>query len=170
VTVTRAPSPELKEGSTNQLLIEASNDGGVAALYGEGAFTLTLRVPRGSLRGVTSLEGFDTFETLCESRAEATDDSIHHGSQQSSLRPCGAARASVVRLGARTWDLGAGARAGLSFEGEPPASLDATVAVRRDDGGDWSRALSLGVTRSSHSLTRSSLRSDASSLKGAEGL
>lgn len=170
VTVTRAPSPELKEGSTNRLLIEASNDGGVAALYGEGAFTLTLRVPRGSLRGVTSLEGFDTFETLCESRAEAADDSIHDGPRQSSLQPCGPARASVVRLGARAWDLGAGARAGLSFDGEPPASLDATVAVRRDDGGDWSRALSLGVTRSGHSPTRSSLRPDASSLKGAEGL
>jgi hypothetical protein len=154
VTVTRALTPELKEGSTNRLLIEASNDGGVAAIYGEGAFTLTLRVPRGSLRGVTSLEGFDTFETLCESRAEAADDSIHDGSHQSSLQPCSAARASVVRLGARAWDLGAGARAGLSFEGEPPASLDASVAVRRDDGGEWSRALSLSVTRSSQSPSR----------------
>jgi hypothetical protein len=52
-----------------------------------------------------------------------------------------------VRLGARVWGLGADARAWLSFEGEPPASLDATAAVRRDDGGDWSRALSLSLTR-----------------------
>lgn len=146
--VTLALPSESKEGSTNRLLIEASNDGRVAALYGEGAFTLTLRVPRGSLRGVTSMEGFDTFETLCESRAaNDADESKHVGSHQSSLRPCGSARASVVRLGARAWDIGASARAGLSFEGEPPASVPASVALRRDDGGDWSRALSLGPAR-----------------------
>jgi len=144
--VTLARAPDSKEGSTNRLLIEASNDGRVAALYGEGAFTLTLRVPRGSLRGVTSMEGFDTFETLCESRADA-DESKHVGSQQSSLRPCGSARASFVRLGARAWDVGASARAGLSFEGEPPASVPASVALRRGDGGEWSRSLSLNLTR-----------------------
>jgi hypothetical protein len=155
VTASLSRPAELKEGPTNQLQIEALNDGDVAALYGEGALTLTLRVPRGSLRGVTSLEGFDTFETLCESRSEVPDDSIQDHSQQSSRddgrqtspRPCGAARASFVRLGARVWDLGAGARAGLSFDGGPPASLDASVTVRRDDGGEWSRALSLSVTR-----------------------
>ena len=163
VTLKRARDDESGEGSTNQLLVEALNDGEGAALYGEGAFTLTLRVPRGSLRGVASMEGFDTFETLCESRADSeqdgprqstlgglqqsTDDGPRRSSSSSSLRPCGAARASVVRLGARAWNLGAGARAGLSFEGEPPASVAATVAVRRDNGGEWSRALSLGLTR-----------------------
>jgi len=146
--VTLTHTPESKEGPTNQLLIEALNDGHVAARYGEGALTLTLRVPRGSLRGVASMEGFDTFETLCESRStDAADESEHVGSQQSLLRPCGSARASVVRLGARAWDVGAGARAGLSFEGEPPASVTASIAVRRDDGGEWSRALSLGPAR-----------------------
>ena len=146
--VTLARAPESKEGSTNRLLIEASNDGRVAALYGEGAFTLTLRVPRGSLRGVTSMEGFDTFETLCESRAvDAADESEHVGPHQSSLRPCGAARASFVRLGARAWDVGASARAGLSFEGEPPASVPTSATLRRGDGGEWSRAMSLNPTR-----------------------
>ena len=107
---------------------------------------VTLRVPRGSLRGVASMQGFDTFETLCESRAaDDADESKHVGSHQTPLRPCSAARASVVRLGARAWDVGAGARAGLSFEGEPPASVAAQVALRRDDGGEWSRALSLGL-------------------------
>lgn len=149
--VTLARAPESKEGSTNRLVIEALNDGHAAAAYGDGAFTLTLRVPRGSLRGVASMEGFDTFETLCESRAavdlDDADESKHVGSQQSPLRPCSAARASVVRLGARAWDVGAGARAGLSFEGEPPASVAASVALRRVDGGEWSRALNLGLSR-----------------------
>ena len=125
-----------QESAANQLLIQASNDGDVASAYGDGAFTLTLRVPRGSFRGVSSVDGFDTYETLCES-----------GATNAQLRPCSAARASVVRLGARAWDLGAGARAGLSFEGEPPASLDASVSMRRDDGGEWSRALTVGLSR-----------------------
>jgi hypothetical protein len=163
VTLTRARAAESEESSTNRLLIEAVNDGGVAARYGDGALALTLRVPRGSLRGVTSLEGFDTFETLCESRATAADESEHDYSHQSSnggasqssrddsrrpaLRPCSAARASFVRLGARAWDIGAAARAGLSFEGEPPASLPASVVVRRGDGGEWARSLSLEASR-----------------------
>lgn len=146
--VTLARAAESKDGSANRLVIEALNDGHAAAAYGDGAFTLTLRVPRGSLRGVASMEGFDTFETLCEPRAaDAADESKHVGSQQSTLRPCSAARASFVRLGARAWDIGAGARAGLSFEGEPPASVPASVTVRRGDGGEWSRALSLGLSR-----------------------
>ena len=146
--VTLARAPESKEGPANQLVIEALNDGHVAARYGEGALTLTLRVPRGSLRGVASMEGFDTFETLCESRpADAADESEHAGSRQPLLRPCGAARASVVRLGARAWDVGGAARAGLSFEGAPPSSVPASVALRRDDGGEWSRALSLDLAR-----------------------
>lgn len=162
VSVTRKP----QEASANQLLIEALNDGDVASAYGDGAFTLTLGVPRGSFRGVASMDGFDTFETLCDPRTpnvEASDDSIQDGSRQTPrvdesrasennsrqtpLRPCSAARASVVRLGARAWDLGTAARVSLSFEGEPPASLDASLSMRRDDGGDWSRALSLNLAR-----------------------
>jgi hypothetical protein len=152
------PAGQPLSGSTNRLpaaassrlLVEALNDGETAAAFGEGAFTLTLRVPRGSLRGVASLEGFDTFETLCEPGAEPAQDPSRQASpdaraRRASLRPCGAARASVVRLGARSWNIGAVARAGLSFEPGAPSSLPATVAVRRDDGGEWSRALTVSL-------------------------
>jgi hypothetical protein len=116
------------EGS-NQLLLMAENDGAGGALYGAGALSVRLRVARGSLRGVTRLEGFDTFETLCEAEAGP--------------RPCSAARADIIRLSARAWPAGARARAGLSFEGEPPRELPASVAVRRDDGRVWERAESV---------------------------
>jgi hypothetical protein len=120
-----------EEGGANRLVLTAENDGAGGAVYGEGALTLTLRVPRGSVRGVTRLEGFDTFETLCET--------------ESAPLPCSAARADVVRLGARAWPAGARARAGLSFEGGPPRTLEARVAARRDDGRVWERGLSLSV-------------------------
>lgn len=118
---------------SNRLLLTAANDGAGGALYGAGALSVTLRVPRGSVRGVTRLEGFDTFETLCETA----------GGEE--LRPCSAARAGVVRLGAHAWRPGARARAGLSFEETVPASLAARVVVRREDGGVWERSHELGV-------------------------
>jgi hypothetical protein len=122
---------------SNRLLLTASNDGAGGALYGAGALSVTLRVPRGSVRGVTRLEGFDTFETLCET-AEGVP-------AREALRPCSAARAGVVRLGAQAWRPGARARAGLSFEATVPARLAARVAVRREDGGVWERTHELGV-------------------------
>lgn len=122
---------------SDRLLLTASNDGAGGALYGEGALSVTLRVPRGSVRGVTRLEGFDTFETLCETAAGE--------SARETLRPCSAARAGVVRLGAHAWRPGARARAGLSFEATVPARLAARITVRRGDGGVWERSHELGV-------------------------
>lgn len=121
-----------KDGTAgNRYVLEAENDGALSGVYGAGALTVTLRVPRGSVRGVTRLEGFETFETLCESR--------------SGLQPCGAPRAGVVRLGARGWPTGARARAGLSFEGGAPGVLDASIAVRRDDGRVWEKTVSVST-------------------------
>ncbi|HEX8149346.1 MAG TPA: DUF3142 domain-containing protein [Pyrinomonadaceae bacterium] len=128
-----AAVPDEDGAAGNRFVLTAENDGASGAVYGAGALTVTLRVPRGSVRGVTRLEGFDTFETLCESRA--------------GLQPCSPARAAVVRLGARGWPAGARARAGLSFEGGAPGALEATVAVRRDDGRVWEKVAGVGVSR-----------------------
>lgn len=139
------------------LLLTAENDGAAGALYGDGALSVTLRVPRGSVRGVTRLEGFDTFETLCEtSRGETSQGETSQGEParggtfegeawRASLRPCSAARAGVVRLGSRAWRAGARARAGLSFGAALPARLAASVAVRREDGRVWERLESLSL-------------------------
>jgi hypothetical protein len=119
-----------EEGAAeNQLVLTAENDGAGGAVYGEGALTVSVRVPRGGVRGVARLEGFDTFETLCESG--------------DGLQPCGARRADFVRLGARAWHAAARARAALSFDGGAPAALEAKVVVRREDGRVWERALSV---------------------------
>lgn len=137
--------------SSNQLIVTAENTGQAGTLYGDGAFAVTLRVPAGSVRGVTRLEGFDTFETLCEpaeilakrTNARAFEASSGEGSSaraglmqgvSSSLRPCSAARANVVRVSARAWPPGARASAGLSFDGDVRGSLSSEVAVLRDDG------------------------------------
>ncbi|HEU4595728.1 MAG TPA: DUF3142 domain-containing protein [Pyrinomonadaceae bacterium] len=121
--------------SVNQLFVTATNEGAAGALFGDEALVLTLRVPRGSLRGVSRLEGFDAVETLCAPVGVTEVEGRAGGA--GGLRPCAPARASAVRLKARGWPGGAGAGVGLSFEGDPPEGLAATVAVRADDGRVW---------------------------------
>ncbi len=120
--------------SAGRLMLTATNAGPAGALFGEDALAVTLLVPRGSVRGVSSLDGFDSFETLC-----ATTDGGAAGEGEAGLRPCAPARASVIRLRARAWAGGASARVGLSFEGDPPESLSATVTARADDGRTWAQ-------------------------------
>jgi hypothetical protein len=123
---------EAHETEAGQLLLTAANDGAAGALLGDGAVTITLPLPKGGrLRGLTRLEGFDTFETLCAA------------SPSRPPQPCSTARAGFVRLRARAWGVGARASAGLSFEDGAPASLSAHVAVRADDGRLWQRELTV---------------------------
>ncbi len=123
--------------SFNQLLFTARNEGAGGALFGDDALVVTLRVPRGSVRGVTRVEGFDSVETLCASVGASGFEGGARG--ESFLRPCAPARASAIRLKARALASGAAASVGLSFEGDAPEELAATVAARADDGRVWER-------------------------------
>jgi hypothetical protein len=113
------------DATADRFVLTATNDGEAGAVFGDDALAVTLRVPRGSVRGVARMEGFTSFETLCE--------------QGTALRPCGAARAGVVRLRARSWLAGARAEAALSFEGEAAGTFAATVLMSADDGRAWER-------------------------------
>jgi hypothetical protein len=124
--------------SFDRLVLTARNAGAAGALFGDDALVVTLRVPRGSLRVVSGLEGFDSFETLCAPAGSTeAEGKARGGAAEDSLRPCAPARAGAVRLKARAWPSGAEARVGLSFEGDAPGGLAATVAVRADDGRVW---------------------------------
>lgn len=137
--------------SQAQLVLTATNAGATGTLYGEGALALTLRVPRGSVRGVAALEGFDSFETLCGGRVDVVDEGSAGGQVKvfnevegdAALRPCSAARAGFVRLKARGFASGEALTARLSVAGELPASLAAAVTMRVDDGRVWRRVSEL---------------------------
>ena len=134
---TRLEAARAGGARANQLLVAAVNDGAAAALYGDDALSVTLRLPRGGLRGLTRLEGFESFETLCAAPPTRPD------ARAPSLGPCSPARARFVRLRARAWPGGARAAAGLSFEAGAPAELSARVSVRADDGRLWEREMTL---------------------------
>lgn len=135
-----AEAPRAGEGPAERLLLTAVNTGPAAALYGDDALSVTVKLPPGALRGVTRLEGFDACETLC---APARAGAEAGGAGGVALRPCAPARAGYLRLRARGWPAGAKARVGLSFERAAPAELEARVAVRADDGRLREQAWSL---------------------------
>jgi hypothetical protein len=128
VRLTRAADEQSRD---SHLLLTAINTGTASALMGDGALTIELRVPAGSVRGVASLDHFTSFETLCD----LPGDALSHGARE--LRPCSARRASVVRLKARDWMAGAKAQAVLSVASLPPPTLSALLTVSADDGRVW---------------------------------
>ncbi|HZB45865.1 MAG TPA: DUF3142 domain-containing protein [Pyrinomonadaceae bacterium] len=127
--------------SQDQLVLTATNAGAAGAGFGEGALVLTIRVPRGGVRGVASLDGFDSFETLCGADGGR---GVDEGGRV--LSPCSPARAGFVRLKARGFESGAVAVARLSVEGELPSSLAVVLSMRVDDGRVWRRATALELS------------------------
>jgi len=138
----------VQRDSQDQLVLTATNAGAAGAMYGGGALVLTLRVPRGGVRGVASLDGFDSFETLCavDGRGRVGDEGRGVDEGGGALRPCSPARAGFVRLKARGFESGAVAVARLSVAGELPPSLAASVSMRVEDGSVWRRASALGLS------------------------
>lgn len=124
---------------SNQLSVRAWNRGTAGALKGSDAFTLDLRVPRGSLRGIARLDGFASVETFCEEfGGGAGGASVSAARAGEALRPCALRRASVLRLKSPTWEAGARLAALISFEGDLPPALDAGISVALDDGRTYS--------------------------------
>ncbi len=123
---------------SNLLQLTANNNSVANAQLGEDALTVTLRVPAGSVRGVVGLDGFASFETLCEAQgAGAKTVEVQ--------RPCGIRRANLVRLRTRTWMAGASARASLSFDGAIPSALAVTTEIKVDDGRVWQEERTINI-------------------------
>ncbi len=125
--------------SSNLLQITATNDGAATARMGDDAMTLTLRVPAGSVRGVTGLDGFSSIETLCQTES-LTGDSPRIFQRQCSIR-----RANIFRLRTRTWMPGAKARAALSFDDAPPSALEVSTEIKVDDGRVFTEASTIDL-------------------------
>ncbi|HEY0544942.1 MAG TPA: DUF3142 domain-containing protein [Pyrinomonadaceae bacterium] len=126
-------SSQSDESSRAGLRVRAVNTGAAGGQMGDDALTVSVRVPAGSVRGVSELEGFFSLETLCETQSAAGM------SGQDAARPCSLRRANLLRLRARVWRPGASAEANISFEGQPQSSAQTLVTVLADDGRAWRR-------------------------------
>lgn len=117
---------------SNHLRLILENTGTASAPIGDDALSVTVRVPRGSVRGVAGLDGFSSYETLC-------DDSPARPSRESSFapRPCSARRANLLQLRAAAWTPGRSARATLVFSERAPRNLTLRLTSRTNDGREW---------------------------------
>ncbi len=113
------------DGPMRQLALSAMNTGTAGARLGDGALTVDLRFPPGSLSDITGLNGFARFESLCVS------------SRGGAPRPCSLRRANLLRLKARSWPPGARAAANISLASTVPVSVPTKVNVQAEDGRDW---------------------------------
>ena len=112
-----AISIEVRNIADKRIELRASNRGDAAA-FGDGALTIDLQVPAGSIAGVSQIAGFAGYETLCQTETLA------------SARPCSSLRANVVRLKANSWRPGDTAAVTFIVKNDPPSMIHAEAKSR----------------------------------------
>ena len=111
--------------------LNLTNDGATRARLGEGAASLEVRLPAGSLRQV-GLRGFDTSSLLC-------------GAGEG-MRNCSLRRANAVKLELNSWSPGDGAAAVLTL-GSLPAAIEVRFTVSTDAGREISERRTIRIKR-----------------------
>jgi hypothetical protein len=119
--------PVSNSGATSprRLAISAANIGTTGARLGDGALTVELRLPPGSVSDISSLSGFAAAETFCD------------GPQAGPPRACSQRRANLFRFKARSWPPGARARVIISFGSTLPIKVPARINIQANDGRAW---------------------------------
>jgi Protein of unknown function (DUF3142) len=125
------------DASLRRLSINAANTGTTGARLGDGALTIELRLPPGSVSDVNSLSGFVGVETLCDS------------SLAGSPRACSLRRSNLLRLKARSWPPGARARAIISFASTLPINVPARINIQANDGRAWQEEREMSLNKES---------------------
>lgn len=110
----------IEQISDQQISIAAMNNGSVSSLV-QDALTIDIPVPPGSVRGVTSIDGFSGFETLCARSAETP-------------QKCSSTRANVIRLTKNSWRPGDEASIQLKANWQPNSDLAAYVMTLSENG------------------------------------
>lgn len=128
---------------TQNFSLTAHNPGAAAASVGDGAFNITLRIPAGSLRHTTALEGFTRAETLCGNAATAPAPRAPTNPNADALQPCSPRRANALRLSAPTWAAGETARATLVFNDTLPPDVAVETTLLTDAGQTLRRATAI---------------------------
>jgi hypothetical protein len=109
---------ELENISDKRIELHAANRGNAAAAFGDGALTIDLPVPAGSITGVPQISGFTGYETLCQTEALGL------------ATPCSSLRANVVRLKADAWRPGDTASVTFIVKSDLPDMIHAEARSR----------------------------------------
>jgi hypothetical protein len=128
----RATVESQNRGGRRYLRLELSNPGSARPVMGPDAFALDLAVPPG-IFGTVDLAGFASMEPLCSTPG------------QGPARPCGAARANLLRLTAVAFKPGAAARADFELTAGPPSEIPARISMMGDGDQSFTRDLTISV-------------------------
>lgn len=112
----------LYRNKKQRINLVAENIGTASALIGEGALTIDLAIPAGSLTEVINRAGFTEYETLCQMPG------------QDFARPCSQRRANVIRLKTNSWKAGSEADAALILNIETAEKMLVTATTRMNNG------------------------------------
>ena len=119
---TVATNITLRRDKNQHLNLVAENVGTASALVGEGALTIDLAIPAGSLTEEITLGGFTEYETLCQMPG------------QDFARPCSQRRANVIRLKTNSWKPGSEGEMSWNLKGDWPKKIPVTVLTKSNDG------------------------------------
>ena len=119
-SVTKVSTSVTLSGNEREVTLRAVNTGTARTTISDNALTIDLNVPPGSISGLTNLDGFASYETLCRSGG--------------SFSPCSQRRANVIRFSAKAWKPGRAAEARISISQRLPQLSKAIVTTRVNDG------------------------------------
>jgi hypothetical protein len=144
VEVSSAERPDDQpEPAYRRVTLTIFNEGAAKSRMDDGAMALTLIVPPGSVRAISS-RGFASSDFQCEAPDTADMGNRFALPQRVSLR-----RANALTLGAKTWSPGASATTTIDFSGVIPEMIRAIFEFTIDDGRvlQESRTLDLKTSR-----------------------
>jgi hypothetical protein len=117
-----------------RIRLSLTNNGATRARLGDGAASLLVRVPAGSLRQL-DLHGFDSAALLCEVAGDSPPGPMN----------CSQRRASAAKLELTTWLPDSRASALLTLAAPLPTTIDIIFTMTTDDGREISERRTIPI-------------------------
>ncbi|MEN3332890.1 MAG: hypothetical protein V7641_2255 [Blastocatellia bacterium] len=131
--IVEATNAEMTAGG-QRIRLKLANNGAARARLGDGAASLLVRVPAGSLRQL-DLHGFDSAALLCEVAGDSPPGAI----------TCSLRRASAAKLELTAWLPSSRASALLTLAAPLPTAIDVIFTLTTDDGREISERRTIPV-------------------------
>jgi hypothetical protein len=111
------PSLSLNKNSGGTFVLRVTNDGTAGTIVEDGAVTIDLAVPAGSIGTVRGVDRFSDYQTLC-----------------GDAEPCSPQRATILRLCSTSLEPGSSVSWTLTFDSDMPETFRTVVTANLDDG------------------------------------
>ena len=111
------PKLSLAKNDGGSFSLRATNEGTGRTIVGNGALTIDMTIPRGSVASVRGLSGISDYQTLC-----------------GDAEPCASQRATILRLSSASFQPGSSISWTMKFDSDMPDVFPTVVTTNVDDG------------------------------------